>query len=68
MIKDNKKRIFLRNVLILANAMELTKKASSQVSPAVCSADLSEDTKFTPSIVNWETFSNFASAVKKKGD
>lgn len=65
MINKIKKEAFLRDVLILANAIELTKRATTKVSPAVCASDIKEDAVFSASLVNWETFANFSKTIKE---
>mgnify|MGYP001167319662 CR=1 FL=1 len=64
MINKIKKEQFIRDVIVLANAIELTKQATSKVSPAVCSSSNREDYAFNANLINWETFSNFSKSIK----
>lgn len=65
MVNNIKKEMFLRDVLILANAIELIKRSTAKVSPAVCASDIREDASFSANLVNWETFSNFSRTIKE---
>lgn len=64
-MENIKKRSFLQDVLILANIIELTNRASLKTSPKVLSSDDVEEIKYSPALVKWETFSNISKEIKE---
>lgn len=64
-MENIKKRIFLRDVLILANIIELTNRASLKVSPKVLGGQETVEKKHDSALVKWETFSNISKEIKE---